>query len=179
MMGTLSAAISLRNQHSGSFSLQQKSKDPAVRHGPSALARVYRKYGKATPVHDEATANSTGDVIITPKLNNQEYLTPVTIGAQNLNLEVDTGSSDLWVYSPLLPTTEQWGHKIYDPSLSNTSKALANDTWGIIYGDGSQRASGGVCTDTVAVGTVVIQNQAVQLAAKLTARFLDDTSSDG
>lgn len=38
---------------------------------------------------------------------------------------------------------------------------------------------GGVCTDTVAVGTIVIQNQAVQLAAKLTARFLDHTSSDG
>jgi len=179
MMVTLSAAISLRNQHSGNFSLQQKSKYPAVRHGPSALARVDRKYGKATPVHDEVTANSSGDDIITPTSNDKEYLTPVTIGGQTLNLQVDTGSSDLWVFSPLLPTAEQRGHKIYDPSLSNTSKALANDTCEIIYGDGSQGASGGVCTDTVAVGTIVIQNQAVQLAAKLTARFLDDTSSDG
>lgn len=143
MMGTLSAAISLRNQHSGSFSLQQKSKDPAVRHGPSALAKVYRKYGISTPIHDEVTVNSIRDDIITPTPNDKDYLTPVTIGGQTLNLRVDTGSSDLWVFSPLLPTAEQRGHKIYDPSLSNTSKALANDTWEIIYGDGSQGASGG------------------------------------
>ena len=44
-----------------------------------------------------AAASQTGSATTTPEVNDQEYLTPVQIGtpAQTLNLDFDTGSSDL------------------------------------------------------------------------------------
>ena len=184
LMNTFDAATSMQDQHTNTCSIQQRFNGPIKRHGPSALARVYRKYNIDLPKDVEAAINNNNnnennkDSIITPTSNDKKYLIPVTIGGQTLNLQVDTGSSDLWVFSPRLSRAEQRGHKIYDPSLSNTSKTLAGETWTTIYGDRSQGASGDVCTDIVAVGTSVVQNQAVQLAAKLSSRFLNDTSSN-
>ena len=40
-------------------------------------------------------SNSTGEVVATPADNGAEYLSPVTIGGQKLNLNFDTGSADL------------------------------------------------------------------------------------
>ena len=183
-MSTFDAATSLQDRHTNTCSIQQRFNGPVKRHGPSALARVYRKYNIDLPRDVEVAVNNNNndnnkDSIITPTSNDEEYLIPVTIGGQTLNLQVDTGSSDLWVFSSRLSRAERRGHKIYDPSLSNTSKTLAGETWTTLYGDGSQGASGDVCTDIVAVGTSVVQNQAVQLAAKLSSRFLNDTYSNG
>ena len=187
-MSTLDAVIAIQDRLANTCSIHQISHGLIKRHGPSALARVYRKYHIDLPRDVEAAvknnnnsnnSNNNNNSTITPTPNDTEYLIPVIIGGQTLDLQVDTGSSDLWVFSPHLSSAEQTGHKIYDPSLSNTSKALAGETWSIIYGDGSQGASGDVCTDTVAVGTSIVQNQAVQLAAKLSSQFLKQTSSDG
>lgn len=41
--------------------------------------------------------DETGEVVATPADNGAEYLSPVTIGGQKLNLNFDTGSSDLYV----------------------------------------------------------------------------------
>ena len=103
----------------------------------------------------------------------------MNIGGQTFDLVFDTGSSDLWVFSSDLPVMQQKGHKIYNPSLSNTSNILSGETWKILYGDGSHGAAGVVYTDTVAIGTSLVQNQAVQVPVKLTSEFLKDTSFDG
>ena len=74
--------------------------------GPVALAQVYGKYAKTgaqvPDVVKAAAINATryddGSVATTPTANDEEYLTPVSIGGQTLNLDFDTGSSDLYVY---------------------------------------------------------------------------------
>ena len=87
------------------------------------LDRTYRKYGIAPPqaLTDAATeqknaiasgsaalanekvvasgGGGSGSVVANPTLNDKEYLCPVTIGGQALNLDVDTGSADLYVPS--------------------------------------------------------------------------------
>ena len=85
------------------------------------LDRTYRKYGIASPqaltdavteqlnaiasgsttVTNEKVATSGGDesgsVVANPMLHDSEYLSPVTIGGQTMNLDIDTGSADLYV----------------------------------------------------------------------------------
>lgn len=87
------------------------------------LDRVFRKYGIVPPqglsdavteqknaivggtnaVTNEKVAAAGGDgsgsVVANPMLLDSEYLSPVTIGGQTLNLDVDTGSADLYVPS--------------------------------------------------------------------------------
>ena len=60
---------------------------------PVLLCRTYQKFGVACPPDIEAAAGSS--VTATPEQYNAEYLCPVTIGGQTLNLDFDTGSADL------------------------------------------------------------------------------------
>ena len=71
--------------------------------GPDAMLKAYRKYGFALLGRQAgnntgtqgATAAGTGKVAAIPEPNAAEYLSPVNIGGQTLNLDFDTGSSDL------------------------------------------------------------------------------------
>lgn len=72
--------------------------------GPIALARVYGKYAKhgaSAPPADVSSAaaaaagSDDGTVPADPEQYDQAYLEAVTIGGQTLNLDFDTGSSDL------------------------------------------------------------------------------------
>ena len=130
------------------FSVHQTVAKPFIKSGPAAVAAVYKKYGGTAPkdVLAAAAAND-GTVTTTPEQYDSEYLTPVSIGGQTLNLDFDTGSSDLWVFSSELPASSQSGHSIYNPARSSTAKLLSGYTWSISYGDGSG-ASGNVYTDT-------------------------------
>lgn len=67
------------------------------RNGASALRKAYMKYGAAVPTHvaDAVAAGVTGSAITTPEADDLEYLTPVQVGNQTLNLDIDTGSADL------------------------------------------------------------------------------------
>ena len=75
--------------------------------GPIALARVYGKYAKvgaSAPASVNAAAaaaagSDDGTVAADPEQYDQAYLEAVTIGGQTLNLDFDTGSSDLYVLS--------------------------------------------------------------------------------
>ncbi|CDO77213.1 hypothetical protein BN946_scf184747.g26 [Trametes cinnabarina] len=109
-----------------------------------------------------------------------EYVVPVKIGTPGvtLHLDFDTGSSDLWVWSTELARASTLkGHTVYNPSKSHTAKK-APGTWSISYEDGSS-ASGNVYTDNVTVADITIKNQAVELAEKLSASFLQDNGKDG
>ena len=67
-----------------------------IKSGPKAYASVFAKYGKEIPADvAAAAANNDGVVVTTPTIYDSEYLTPVTIGGQTVNLDFDTGSSDL------------------------------------------------------------------------------------
>ncbi|KAJ9619415.1 hypothetical protein, variant [Exophiala oligosperma] len=146
--------------------------------GPVQLLKTYNKYNKPAPADVSNAATSNGSVTATPEQYDAEYLCPVSIGGQTLNLDFDTGSSDLWVFSSELSSSQSRGHSIYDPTKSSTSKELSGATWNISYGDGSG-ASGNVYTDTVDVGGTTVTSQAVELAETISAQFQQDQDNDG
>jgi hypothetical protein len=169
------------------FSVTQVRNPHYVRNGAAALAKAYRKYGAPLPDYLTQALNhtytkraTTGSAVTTPEEYDTEYLTPVSIGtpAQTLNLDFDTGSSDLWVFSTELASSYQSGHSVYNPSKSSTSSKLSGYTWSISYGDGSG-ASGDVYTDVVNIGGVSYSAQAVEAASKISTEFTQDTNNDG
>ncbi|KAL8676749.1 MAG: hypothetical protein Q9224_007257, partial [Gallowayella concinna] len=78
------------------FTVHQTTPKPKIRSGPAAVAATFLKYGKQPPSNVKAAAASNdGSVVTTPTEFDSQYLTPVTIGGQTVNLDFDTGSSDL------------------------------------------------------------------------------------
>ena len=140
------------------------------------------KVGGKTHVQGQVLAKrddkgNTGEVAAEDIQTDSEYLAAVSIGtpAQTLKLDFDTGSADLWCWSTDLSERVQTdgkkaGHTVFDPSKSSTWKKTTGDSWKIQYGDGSG-ASGDVGTDTVCVGGLTIQNQAVETASQMSSQF--------
>ncbi|KAJ8069165.1 hypothetical protein OCU04_002837 [Sclerotinia nivalis] len=153
-----------------------------VRNGTAALLKAYAKYHiqPTQPMSDAFMSalrkRQDSSVTATPA-DAAEYLIPVTVGGQTLNLDLDTGSADLWVFSSLLGSSSRSGHDIYTSSKSSTYKALSGYSWDISYADGSG-ASGVVGTDTVTIGKTTVTGQAVELANQVSSEFISD-SSDG
>ncbi|KAH8879079.1 Asp-domain-containing protein [Thozetella sp. PMI_491] len=170
---------------SGTYSAKTVRNLGFVRHGPSALAKTYNKFGKAVPANVAAAVqrnkalwaatkratNGTGSAVASPEQYDIEYLTEVQIGtpAQTLKLDFDTGSSDLWVFSTSTASAGT-GHTKFDPSKSSTAKKMTGATWSISYGDGSS-SSGDVYTDVVSVGGLAVKSQAVETAKKVSQEF--------
>ncbi|KUI68913.1 hypothetical protein VM1G_04582 [Cytospora mali] len=125
-----------------------------------------------------AATNGTGMVTATPEQGDVEYLSPVTIGGQTMNMDFDSGSSDLWVFSTELDAASTTGHTVYNPKKSTTLKMIQGATFSISYGDGSG-AAGNVGTDTVNIGGATVTSQAVELATTVAASFVEDTNSNG
>ena len=154
-----------------------------------------RKFGKPLPADLAKATGNDGSVTATPEDSfDSEYLCPVDIGEQTLNLDFDTGSTDLWV--PLLKSQSTYnfifswvflsqlssaskeGHTVYDPSKSSAYKAKSGYIWDITCGDGSG-TFGTVSTDTVTVGGTKVTGQAVEIATKVPSTFVLDTANDG
>lgn len=132
-----------------------------------------------TMVQKVSGPNQVGEVPAQDVQNDSLYLAPVSIGTpgQTLNLDFDTGSADLWVWSTNLPSnilSQAQGHTVFDPTKSSTFQQTSGETWKIGYGDGST-ASGTVGTDNVKVGGLVIKNQAVELADTMSTQFVQGT----
>lgn len=185
---SLASAVPIEEQKSH-FTVHQVRNPNHVKNGAFALAKAYRKFGATFPEYltsalNQTAANTkratTGSAVTTPEDYDVEYLTPVSIGtpAQTLNLDFDTGSADLWVFSTELASKYQSGHSVYNPSKSNTAKKLSGSTWDISYGDGSG-ASGDVYTDVVNIGGVSFASQAVEAADTISTQFTEDTNNDG
>ncbi|KAJ4301673.1 hypothetical protein N0V90_003766 [Kalmusia sp. IMI 367209] len=161
--------------------------------GPAAMRKVVRKYnlkggfialektGELSSLRidaNNASSNGSGTVAANPGDNAALFLSPVDIGGQTLNLDFDSGSSDLWVFSTDLPAQAIGGHSAFDKTKSANFKAIQGAQFSISYGDGSG-AAGTVGTDTVTIGGVTVQNQAVELANAVSRSFIQDTNTDG
>ena len=127
--------------------------------------------------------SSKGTVAADDMQNDSFYTCPVQIGtpSQTLSLDFDSGSSDLWVWSTKLSRSEQnagtqQGIAIFDPNKSTTFKTAQGESWKISYGDGSS-ASGSVGTDTLQLGGITIENQAIELATQISSSFQNEQSS--
>jgi aspergillopepsin I len=87
------SAFSVQAVHSG-----------AVRNGTAAMLKAYKKYN-LQPTQDFSESFLTelalsrkrqdGSAPAVPTSQDSEYLVPVTVGGQQLNLDFDTGSADL------------------------------------------------------------------------------------
>lgn len=174
------------------------------RDGAAALIKAYRKFGMPLPTELAATierktkhngtstavtakSNSTvaatngtgsGTVAATPESGDVEYLSPVNIGGQTMNMDFDSGSSDLWVFNTQLATASQAGHTVFNPTKSTTFKLMQGASFSISYGDGSG-AAGNVGIDTVNIGGATVTNQAVELATAVATSFVSDMKSNG
>ena len=159
--------------------------------GSAARSRAFRKYGWTVPTAvgvpnaferlvgaDSRAANSkSGSVAASPEQSHSEYLSPVTIGGQKLNLDFDTGSADFWVFSSYLSAQQNRGHRPFYPQESLTFRNMTGQKWRITYGDGSG-ATGIVGTDVVNIGDIAV-TQAVELATDISDVFVEDVASDG
>jgi aspergillopepsin I len=77
------------------FTINQSVPKP-FQAGPVVLQRAYRKFNLAVPEDVSRAAQAQdGTVSATPEQFDSEYLSPVSIGGQTVNLDFDTGSADL------------------------------------------------------------------------------------
>ncbi|TID22918.1 putative aspartic endopeptidase protein [Venturia nashicola] len=141
--------------------------------GQSKLAALQRRALAASAGANDAAQK--GLVSAEDQQNDSEYLSEVSVGTppQKLLLDFDSGSSDLWCFSTELDASTQSSlksanHNIFDPSKSTSFKKMDGSKWAISYGDGSS-ASGIVGTDTLHIGGIDVEMQAIELA---------DTASD-
>ncbi|KAI8627616.1 secreted aspartic proteinase precursor [Xylariaceae sp. FL1651] len=183
----LGAASAAPSPPPSRFTVNQVRNENFKRHGPAQVAKTYLKYGRPVPEElaaalgmDSNGKRSEGTVNTSPTQYDSEWLTPVQIGtpAQTLNLDFDSGSSDLWVFSTDTSSRDVDGQTLYSPSKSSTSKRLTNARWSISYGDGSS-SSGIVYTDVVSIGGLTVTSQAVESAQTVSSEFVSDTDSDG
>jgi aspergillopepsin I len=94
-------------------------------------------------------------------------------------MDFDTGSSDLWVFSSLLPQEQQVGHKNFDPSRSPTFKPMQGASFSVHYGDKSFASGNVVGTDNVAIGGATATGQAVEVATTVANQFAENQASNG
>jgi hypothetical protein len=189
-------------QKRGVFKVERVKNVNFVKHnGAVQYSKALRKYSMPFPpelaalqtrkIHSLAAANAsvaatntsaaaagTGLVAATPEKGDSEYLAPINIGGQTMNMDFDSGSSDLWVFSTQLATASQTGHQNFDATKSKTFAVMQGASWSISYGDGSG-AAGTVGTDTVNIGGATVTKQAVELATAVSASFVSDTQSNG
>ncbi|KAJ5549197.1 Penicillopepsin-1 [Penicillium frequentans] len=168
------ASIACAAPTAGKYSVKQVAR-PATKtiNFASQYARALTKFGATVPSNVQAAAVASGVATNTPSTDDEEYLTPVNVGGTTLQLDFDTGSSDLWVFSSELPSSERSGHSYYTPGSSATQ--MSGYTWDISYGDGSS-ASGNVYKDKVIVGGITVSSQAVEAAKKISSEFVQDTN---
>ncbi|KAI8088639.1 rhizopuspepsin 2 precursor [Halteromyces radiatus] len=137
-----------------------------VKNATRSLLKAQAKYARFSV----SAQSSAGTVPMTDYGNDVEYYGTVEFGTppQKLQLDFDTGSSDLWIASTLCSGCSSRQHK-YDPSKSSTYKKEGKP-WKISYGDGSH-ANGVTGIDTVTLGGLAIKNQRIELAQQESSSF--------
>ncbi|GJJ70674.1 hypothetical protein EMPS_03024 [Entomortierella parvispora] len=140
---------------------------------PNTRARAFKtlkKYGH----HNRLRARDFGRQPITDVENDVEYYGIVGIGTppQMFKLDMDTGSSDLWVPSMKCDHHKCKLHSRFDPSMSSTVTELGTP-WKIAYGDGST-VSGHLAIDRLEFSEITIPNQLFGMADRESSAFLED-----
>ncbi|KAK6955798.1 hypothetical protein Daesc_003442 [Daldinia eschscholtzii] len=164
------------------------------RHGPTDYLRTLKKYNIDVPeglqhvvdTHKAAISNKlvAGEPGSTAPAAAHDgdllWLTPVSIGdpPQQLYLDLDTGSSDTWIFSTDTDKAEVAGQTLWDPSKSSSAQKIQNCSWSIIYGDFS--TSQGICyKDTLILGNLSIPNMTIESATSVSTMFTESANMSG
>ncbi|KAJ3797425.1 aspartic peptidase domain-containing protein [Lentinula aff. detonsa] len=151
---------------------------------PSAWTQKGKQ--RATPAsiqswpRDDSDSSGGGNGIVVPlqyvgtSAYDAAYTLPLTIGSNNLNvsLQVDTGSSDLWVTASSCSTSycnNVPGNKRYDPS-SSSSSITSGSSFNVTYLEG--QALGLIVWDAVDIGGYTIDTQAIAAASTVNSEPL-------
>lgn len=96
LVALVSASPVERKDIKKQFTVDQTVPKSFILSGPAAMLSTYYKFNALVPedVIAAAAAND-GTVAANPTEYDSQYLTPVTVGGQTLNLDFDTGSADL------------------------------------------------------------------------------------
>ena len=97
-LSTVASAVPMIDRRHKAFTVNQIVKHTEKRKSvnlPGMYARTLAKYGAKVPDHVLAAA-AQGSAVTTPEQYDEEYLTPVQVGSTTLNLDIDTGSADLY-----------------------------------------------------------------------------------
>jgi len=182
----------LAEENNGQFSVEQVAiKSEKQRTVSEELWRIGSKYGldlgpdqeeferQYRPVNRMVAQDEPGKSTVpaTSVLHDVQYLIDVRVGNHKLRLDLDTGSSDLWVMSTLLDRAKRGlrtAERLYVPV---ESKRLKGSTWKTKYG-GGDTADGIVFLDSVQIGSLTVPNQAVE-AARNVSTSLVRNSMDG
>ncbi|PGG98732.1 hypothetical protein GX51_06662 [Blastomyces parvus] len=198
-LGTINIAVALLSTLASSgpiekrsgFSIQQVSKcrltprSPMEEYAMAVLRADRAIFAKLNGALD--SINDLLDVIkyeksairtvsATPEPYDNEYLSPVNVAGKIMNMVLDTGSADLWVFSSQQPLAERSSHAFYTPPPGKLP--MNGSSWEVNYGDGSF-ASGNVYIDRVSISDVVSPSQSIQTAQKVGETFIVDSNLDG
>ncbi|KAF7977088.1 hypothetical protein HWV62_4667 [Athelia sp. TMB] len=109
--------------------------------------KIARPRGKQEILHTVRKRSSSYTAVLAGGLSDQEYLTDITIGGQEFKVEVDTGSSNMWLAESSSKCTNLTGYPepqstcalgtLYDPKLSTTYTPDPNKNFKMLYGDGA------------------------------------------
>jgi hypothetical protein len=180
-----------------SFKIGRPGPNGRVKDGKKELERAFAKWGfqlighnalaanpdtpKGTPGDEVSKAlgsNSTvGTVKTNPKQGGALFITNVNVNGKQFAMDLDTGSSDMWLFSDQLGAAQQGQHSILNTKDPNF-KLVQGGKFDISYGDGSA-ASGPVGTGTVDIGGVTVSDQAIGAASSVSASFVQENFNDG
>lgn len=172
----------------GGFTLQAENVRRGarpVKSGPLSVYMTHLRYGIDVPPALAAAVKGgsklgrrqgeqQGTAPSPDSRNDTEWLTSIQIGTppQTVQVQLDSGSADLWVFSAGL---EAGGHRVYDPSKSSTATNIPGITWKKKYAGGDSASGDAAYTDVVKVADgVVVKNQAVLPATNASDDFLQD-----
>ncbi|KHN99176.1 endothiapepsin-like protein [Metarhizium album ARSEF 1941] len=201
---SLGAAVPLKNNGSGHFSLIAKARPRGSRDFLRDWKAAHRRWGKKhllpaskatldggwfSPALQHRWCVSMAKLVVEasvtaePLLRDQAYVMDVEFGtpAQKLKMMFDTGSSDLWVKSTdTIYSTHKEGPRPpqYAPGNSSTSTLVDKAKWSIQYLDNSA-ASGIVYRDTLRLGDFEIRNVPVESALTMSPELEEETSVSG
>ncbi|KAM5530347.1 hypothetical protein V8D89_015988 [Ganoderma adspersum] len=94
-------------------------------------------------VRADSTGNLTADNLDVDTSDNVWYAVEITLGGQNFTVQLDTGSSDLWLFAPDRPM-----------QLTNTTDLLTSETYG------QREVQGSIQFAELQIGNFVIKSQA-------------------